>query len=62
MSRILERGGAGAGHETASQLLTTPPSALMLPEDLNVEPGERIAINAAKGAVGLTRTASTCST
>ncbi|WP_067721142.1 zinc-binding dehydrogenase [Nocardia yamanashiensis] len=37
---------------TASQLLAMPLSALMLLEDLNVEPGQWIAINAANGAVG----------
>ncbi|MFE3229075.1 zinc-binding dehydrogenase [Nocardia sp. NPDC059228] len=37
---------------TASQLLAMPLSALMLLEDLDVEPGQWIAINAANGAVG----------
>ncbi|MGV9833699.1 zinc-binding dehydrogenase [Nocardia niigatensis] len=37
---------------TAAQLLAMPLSALMLLEDLNVEPGQWIAINAANGAVG----------
>ncbi|MEU6585538.1 zinc-binding dehydrogenase [Nocardia sp. NPDC046763] len=37
---------------TASQLLAMPLSALMLLEDLDVEPGRWIAINAANGAVG----------
>ncbi|MFG1795985.1 zinc-binding dehydrogenase [Nocardia sp. NPDC049149] len=38
--------------ETAAQLLAMPLSALMLLEDLDVAPGEWIAINAANGAVG----------
>ncbi|AYF75397.1 alcohol dehydrogenase [Nocardia yunnanensis] len=38
--------------DTASQLLAMPLSALMLLEDLNVEAGQWIAINAANGAVG----------
>ncbi|WP_040807550.1 zinc-binding dehydrogenase [Nocardia concava] len=38
--------------ETASQLLAMPLSSLMLLEDLNVEAGQWIAINAANGAVG----------
>ncbi|MFD6356909.1 zinc-binding dehydrogenase [Nocardia tengchongensis] len=37
---------------TASQLLAMPLSALMLLEDLNVEAGQWITINAANGAVG----------
>ncbi|MFI1920395.1 zinc-binding dehydrogenase [Nocardia sp. NPDC020380] len=38
--------------ETASQLLAMPLSALMLLEDLQVEAGQWIAVNAANGAVG----------
>jgi len=38
--------------ETAAQLLAMPLSALMLLEDLNVQPGQWIAVNAANGAVG----------
>jgi len=40
------------GDETAAQLLAMPLSALMLLEDLNVEPGQWIAVNAANGSVG----------
>ncbi|WP_328399751.1 zinc-binding dehydrogenase [Nocardia sp. NBC_00403] len=38
--------------ETAAQLLAMPLSALMLLEDLQVSPGDWIAVNAANGAVG----------
>ncbi|MBU3061830.1 zinc-binding dehydrogenase [Nocardia sp. NEAU-G5] len=38
--------------ETAAQLLAMPLSALMLLEDLDVRPGQWIAVNAANGAVG----------
>lgn len=38
--------------ETASQLLSMPLSALILLEDLQVVSGDRIAVNAANGAVG----------
>ncbi|MGK8524385.1 alcohol dehydrogenase catalytic domain-containing protein [Nocardia asteroides] len=38
--------------ETAAQLLAMPLSALMLIEDLDLRPGEWLAINAANGAVG----------
>ncbi|MGO4615031.1 zinc-binding dehydrogenase [Nocardia sp. 2YAB30] len=38
--------------ETAAQLLAMPLSALMLVEDLALQPGEWLAINAANGAVG----------
>ncbi|MEV6427765.1 zinc-binding dehydrogenase [Nocardia sp. NPDC051463] len=42
----------GVSDETAAQLLAMPLSALMLLEDLQVSPGDWIAVNAANGAVG----------
>ncbi|MGN2636615.1 zinc-binding dehydrogenase [Nocardia takedensis] len=38
--------------ETAAQLLAMPLSALMLLEDLRLEAGDRIVVNAANGAIG----------
>ncbi|MFE3543313.1 zinc-binding dehydrogenase [Nocardia sp. NPDC059177] len=43
---------ASVPDETACQLLAMPLSALMLLDDLRVQPGQWIAVNAANGAVG----------